>query len=86
MSRAPHENGNQLAPTIKLPTIEIRKFGCQITEFKHVHDTFNILTINNQAPYHVQKLHYLLSSVTNEAHSETSNYTAELSCSLEIAM
>jgi len=45
--RATHENGNYLAPKIKLPTIEIPKFGGKITEFKHVYDTFNILMITN---------------------------------------
>jgi len=33
--RATHDNGNCLAPKIKLSTIEIKKFGGQITEFKH---------------------------------------------------
>ena len=32
-SAASHENSNFLAPKIKLPTIEIPKFGGQITEF-----------------------------------------------------
>ena len=48
-SRATHDYGNCLAPKIKLTTIEIPKFGGQITEFKHFHDTFNSLIINNQA-------------------------------------
>jgi hypothetical protein len=51
-----------------LPTIEIPKFGGQITEFKHFYDTFNILIINNQALDDVKKFHYLLSSVSKEAH------------------
>ena len=66
--RAMHENGNCLAPKIKLPTIEIQKFAGQITEFKHFYDTFNSLIINNQALDDVQKFHYLLFSVTNEVH------------------
>jgi hypothetical protein len=66
--RATHENGNYLAPKIKLPTIEIPRFGGQITEFKHFYDTFTSLIINNQALDDVKKIHYLLSSVTNEAH------------------
>jgi hypothetical protein len=41
-----HENGNSLAPKIKPPTIEIRKFGGQITEFKHFNDTFSSSIIN----------------------------------------
>jgi hypothetical protein len=71
-----------------LPTIEIPKFRGQITEFRHFYDTFSSLIINNQALDDVQKFHYLLSSVTNEAHqhSESSSYTAELSRSLEFAM
>ena len=68
-----HENGNCLAPKIKLPTIEIPKFGGQITEFKHFYDTFNSLIINNQAMDDVKKFHYLLSSVTNEAHQLIQN-------------
>ena len=43
--RATHDYGNCLAPMIKLPAIEIPKFGGQITEFKHFHDTFNSLII-----------------------------------------
>ena len=87
--RAMHKNGNCLAPKIKLPSIEIPKFEGQITEFKHFYNTFNSLIINNQALNDVQKFHYLLSSVTNEAHqlnSESSSYTPKLSCSLEFAM
>jgi len=45
---AKHENGNCLAPKIKFPTIEITKFGGQITEFKHFYDTFNILMITKR--------------------------------------
>jgi len=44
-TRAAHENGNCIAPKIKLPTIEIPKFGGQITGFKHFYDTFNSLII-----------------------------------------
>jgi hypothetical protein len=51
-----------------LPTIEIPKFGGQIAEFKHFHDTFNSLIINNQALDDFKKFHTLLSSATNEAH------------------
>ena len=55
-------------PKIKLPTIEIPKLGVHITEFKHFHDTLNSLITSNQALDNVQKFHYLLSSVTSEAH------------------
>jgi len=71
--RGMRENGNCLAPKIKLPTIEIPKFGGKITEFKHFYDTFNSLVINNQALDDVQKFHYLLSFVTNEAHQLIQN-------------
>jgi len=71
--RATHENGTCLTPKIKLPTIEISKLGGQITEFKHFYDTFNSLIINNQALDDVKKFHYLLSSVTNEAHQLIQN-------------
>jgi len=71
--RATHDYGNCLAPKIKLPTIEIPKFGGQITEFKHFYDTFNSLIINNQAMDDVQKFHYLLSSVINDAHQLIQN-------------
>ena len=60
-------------PKIKLPTIQILKFGGQIAEFKHFYDTFNSLIINNQALDDVQKFHYLLSSVTSEAHQLIQN-------------
>jgi polyribonucleotide nucleotidyltransferase len=63
--RTLHGTKNSTAPTIKLPTIEIPKYGCRITEFKHIHDTFNSLIISNQPLEDVQKFHYLLSSVTS---------------------
>jgi hypothetical protein len=56
-----------------LPTIEIPKFGGQITEFKHFYDTFSSLIINNQALDDVPKFHYLLSSVTNETYQLIQN-------------
>jgi len=71
--RATHENGNSLTPKIKLPTIEIHKFIGQITEFRHFHDTFSSFIINNQALDDVKKFHYMLSSVTNEAHQLIQN-------------
>jgi hypothetical protein len=71
--RALHDTNNSLAPKIKLPTIEIPKFGGQITEFKHFHDTFNSLIINNQALDDVQKFHYLSSSITSEAYQLIQN-------------
>jgi len=58
---------------IKLPTIQIPKFGGQIAEFKYFHDTFNSQIINNQALDDVQKFHYLLSSVTNKVHQLIQN-------------
>ena len=69
--RATRDYGNCSPPKIKLPTIQIPKFGGQIAEFKHFHDTFN--SDNNQALDDVQKFHYLLSSVTNEAHQLIQN-------------
>jgi len=45
---ATHDHGNCSALKIKLPTIQIPKFEGQIAEFKHFHDTFNSLIINNQ--------------------------------------
>jgi hypothetical protein len=71
--RATHDYGKCLVPKIKLPTTEIPKFGGQITELKHFHDTFNSLIINNQALNDFKKFHYLLSSVTNEAHQLIQN-------------
>jgi hypothetical protein len=43
--RATHDYGSCLARKIKFPTVEIPKFGGQITEFKHFYDTFNSLII-----------------------------------------
>ena len=60
-------------PKIKLPTIEIPKFGGQITEFQHFYDTFSSLIINNKALDDIKKCHYLLFSVTNEAHQLIQN-------------
>jgi len=71
--RATHDYGNCLAPKIKLPPIEIPKFGGQITEFKHFHNTFKSLIINNETLDDLKKFHYLLSSVTNEAHQLVQN-------------
>jgi hypothetical protein len=68
-----HENSNFVAPKFKLPAIEIPKIGGQITEFKLFNDTFNNLIINNQVIADVQKFHYLLSSVTREAHQLVQN-------------
>jgi hypothetical protein len=68
-----HENGSCLAPKIKLLTIEIPKFGVQITEFKHFYDTLNSFVIHNQALDDVKECQYLLSSVTNEAHQLIQN-------------
>ena len=51
-----------------MPTFEIPKFRSHTIEFKNVYDTFNSLIINNQALDNVQNFHYLLCSVTNEAH------------------
>ena len=56
-----------------MPTIEIPRFGGQITEFKHFYDTFNSLIINNQVLDDVKKIHYVLSSATNEAHQLIQN-------------
>ena len=41
--RATHDYGSCLARKIKFPTVEIPKFGGQITEFKHFHDTVGLL-------------------------------------------
>ena len=71
--RGTYENGSCLAPKIKLPIIEIPKFGGQITEFKHFYDTFSSLIINNQALDDAKKFHYLLSFVTYEAHQLIQN-------------
>jgi hypothetical protein len=66
-------NGNCSVHKIKLPTIDITKFGGQITEFKHFYDTFNSLIINNKVLDDVLKFHYLLSSVIDEAHQLIQN-------------
>ena len=71
--RATRDHGSCSVPKIKLLTIQIPKFGGQIAEFKHFHDTFSSLIINNQALDDVQKFHYLLSSVTNKAHQLIQN-------------
>jgi hypothetical protein len=68
-----NESGNCSAVKIKLPIIEIPKFGGQITEFKQFYDTFTSLIINNQLLDDVKKFHYLLSSVINEAHQLIQN-------------
>jgi hypothetical protein len=56
-----------------MPTVEIPKFGGQITEFKPFCDTFNIMIINNQALDDVKKFQSLLYSVINEVHQLIQN-------------
>ena len=52
---------------IKLPTIALPTFEGDTCSWLHYRDTFEALVVNNTNLSNVQKLHYLISSLKNEA-------------------
>jgi len=61
------------SPNIKLPTITLPVFDGETCNWLQFRDTYEALTVNNRALSSVQKLHYLIASLKNEAKDLTSN-------------
>ena len=58
---------------IKLPVIALPNFEGDTCSWLHFRDTFVALIVNNTALSNVQKFHYLIASLTNEAKDLISN-------------
>jgi len=58
---------------IKLPTIALSTFECNTCSWLHFRDTFEALIVNNPALLNVQKFHYFIASLKNEAKDLISN-------------
>jgi Protein of unknown function (DUF1759)/Putative peptidase (DUF1758) len=54
---------------VKLPTINLPTFSGEYSQWIHFKDIFISLVIDNTAISNVQKFHYLLSSLSGEAHA-----------------
>ena len=52
---------------IKLPTIALPTFEIATCSWLHIRDTFEALIVNNKTLSNVQKFHYLIASLKNEA-------------------
>lgn len=74
-SQGQHSNSSPTTSrrTIKLPTIRLPSFSGDVTQFRHFHDTFVSLIVNNESLDNIQRFHYLLSSLSGEAHSIIAN-------------
>jgi len=58
---------------IKLPTIALPTFEGNTCSWLHFRDTFEALIVNNPVLSNVQKFHYLIASLKNEAKDLISN-------------
>jgi len=58
---------------IKPPTIALPTFEGDTCSWLHLRDTFEALIVNNTTLSNVQKLHYLIASLKNEAKDLISN-------------
>jgi len=58
---------------IKLPTIALPNFEGDTCSWLHFRDTFEALIVNNTTLSNVQKFHYLIASIKNEAKYLISN-------------
>ena len=58
---------------IKLPTIALPTFEGDTCSWLHFRDTFEALIVNNTTLSNVQKFHYLIASLKNEAKDLISN-------------
>ena len=58
---------------IKLPTIALPTFEGDTCSWLHYRDTFEALVVNNTTLSNVQKFHYLIPSLKNEAKDFISN-------------
>jgi len=70
-----HNNSPQShgSPNIKLPTITLPIFDSETCNWLQYRDTFEAMIVNNRALSNVQKLHYLIASLKNEAKDLISN-------------
>jgi hypothetical protein len=72
LDNSTEQNVSNLLPTrgntqIKLPTIELPTFSVDPCKWLHFRDTFQALVIDNNALSDIQKFHYLISSLKDEA-------------------
>jgi hypothetical protein len=58
---------------VKLPSIELPSFDGTTSKWLHFRDTFDSLIVKNQTISNVQKLHYLIASLTGEAKNLIAN-------------
>jgi hypothetical protein len=58
---------------VKLPVIALPTFEGDACSWLHCRDTFEALIVNNTALTNVQKFHYLIASLQNEAKDLISN-------------
>ena len=69
-----HSPRSQTSSThIKLPTIALPNLEVDTCSWLHYRDTLEALVVNNTILYNVQKFHYLISSLKNEAKDLISN-------------
>jgi len=64
-NNSPHSHAS--STHIKLPVIELPTFDCNAFNWLHFRDTFEALIVNNKTLSNVQRFHYLIASLTNEA-------------------
>jgi hypothetical protein len=70
-NNSPQSHGG--SPNIKLPTIALPIFDGETCSWLQFRDTFEALIVNNTALSNVQRLHYLIASLKNEAKDLISN-------------
>jgi len=58
---------------IRLPTIVLPTFAGDTCSWLHFRDTFEALVVNNDTLLNVQRFHYLIASLKNEAKGLISN-------------
>jgi hypothetical protein len=75
-SLSEHNNSPQSlggSPNIKLPTITLPIYDGETCKWLQFRDTFEALIVNNTALSNMQRLHYLIASLKNEAKDLISN-------------
>jgi hypothetical protein len=68
-----HSSSRHSSTHIKLPTIALPTFEGDTCGWLHYRDTFEALIVNNTTLSSVQKFHYLIASLKNEAKALISN-------------
>jgi len=63
---------------IKLPAIALPTFEGDTCSWLHFRDTFEALIVNNTTLFNVQKFHYLIASLKNEAKDLISNLQIQM--------